>query len=177
MLTVSRVESRAHNVTHTHIVDLLIKFIQIRTNNTKPLYLNCYWISETEPSINKEHFCEVSNLGDTPLTPVQINSHKYMEQNYGKYDRTSLHFQCTINTKNAYPGKFSTRDSMTCHRDQSTSFFIVTTAIWYWPFSHVHLLLTTQFLQSMKHYFYTTKLLTSLFSRFWHFYVSLRKKH
>jgi len=131
MLTVSRVESRAHNVTHTHIVDLLIKFIQIRTNNTKPLYLNCYWISETEPSINKEHFCEVSNLGDTPLTPVQINSHKYMEQNYGKYDRTSLHFQCTINTKNAYPGKFSTRDSMTCHRDQSTSFFIVTTAIWY----------------------------------------------
>jgi hypothetical protein len=97
--------------THTHIVGLLTKFIQIRTNNTKPLYLNCNWISETEPSIKKEHFCEVSNLGDTPLTPVQINSHKYMEQNYGKYYRTSLHFQCTINIKDAYPTKLSTRDS------------------------------------------------------------------
>lgn len=79
---ISRVESRAHNVphTHTHIVDLLTQVIHIRTINTKPLYLNCQWISETEPSINKEHFCEVSNLGDKFLTPVQINSHKYMEQ-------------------------------------------------------------------------------------------------
>jgi uncharacterized Fe-S cluster-containing radical SAM superfamily protein len=49
---------------NTHIVHLLIKFIQIRTNNTKSLYLNCHWISASEPSITKEHFCEVSNLGD-----------------------------------------------------------------------------------------------------------------
>ena len=56
-------------------------------------------------------------------------------------------------------------------------FFIIITDIWNWPFSHVHLLLTTQFMQSMKHYFHSIKLLTSLFSRFWHFYVWLRKQH
>jgi len=56
-------------------------------------------------------------------------------------------------------------------------FIIVITAIWNWPFSHVHLLLTTQILQSMKHYIHTIKLLSSLFTRFWHFHISLRKQH
>jgi hypothetical protein len=70
--------------------------------------------------------------------------------------------------------KCSSHDSMTCHIDKSLV-FIVITAIWNWPFSHFHLLLTTKFLQPMKHYFHTIKLLTSLFSRFWHLYVSLRK--
>jgi hypothetical protein len=93
--------------TQTHsVVYLLIKGIHIRTINTKSLYLNCLWISETGPSINKEHICEVSNLGDRPLTPVQIFSHKYIEQNYGKYDRTSLHFHSMESTNDVYPENF-----------------------------------------------------------------------